>query len=73
MQIVVKKNWKKEMQDNPNIEGNCQVENCNRPLHRKTGHILYNANTDRYDAICKFCFLENPSYGRKIKKVIQTN
>lgn len=50
---------------NPNIEGNCQVENCNRPLHRKTGHILYNANTDRHEAICKFCFIENPAYGRK--------
>ena len=21
-------------------------ENCNRPLHRRTAHVLYNANTD---------------------------
>lgn len=49
---------------NPNIEGNCY--NCSRPLHRKTAHILFNANTEEYDAICKYCFLENPAYGRKI-------
>lgn len=49
---------------NPNTEGNCY--NCSRPLHRKTAHILFNANTEEYDAICKFCFLENPAYGRKI-------
>ena len=37
------------MSDKPNLQGNCEVENCNRPLHRKTGHILFNANTDQYE------------------------
>jgi hypothetical protein len=41
-------------------------ENCDRPLHRKTAHVIYNANTDRFEDICRFCIIENPSYGKKV-------
>jgi hypothetical protein len=60
---------KKPLTGMAKLRGNC--DNCSRPLHRKTGHIHYNANIDDYEAICKFCLLENPTYGRK--KVTQTN
>ena len=49
----------------PNLEGNCQNLNCNRPLHRKTANILFNENTECHEAICRFCLIEDPAYGRK--------
>jgi len=53
------------MSNKPNLEGNCENIDCNRPLHRKTAHTLFNANINEYQAICRFCILENPAYGKK--------
>jgi len=53
------------MAKTPNLNGNCEYQDCNRPLLRKTGHIIFNANTNEYESICRYCFLQDPSYGRK--------
>ena len=53
------------MSNKPNLEGNCENIDCNRPLHRKTAHTLFNENINEYQAICRFCFIKNPAYGRK--------
>ena len=39
--------------------------NCNRMLHRKTGNVVFHNGLNDYVSVCKFCLLEQPSYGRK--------